>query len=308
MDTRAPEPRAPDADDALPVVVPTPTVDLSRLDASLVAQISSFIRTSLELLNLALTCKSFGWPRSTGTDLSLAEEVAQQVVRSGGNGIEGVRITLPQYVRNTTTWLSILHESENPMKFDTLFKQQGGQRKTIVEHQNGRRTVRCSGVCTAVANNFVMTAGIHYTDFHMAAGTPYLGIVRPMPNLDRSRFGNRFSFYNDSFNNDFLAARTDEWGSGNVHVCRYDPDDGSMSWTSWDYERQLGEVWEGGDTCGSGDTVGLLLNLDDGTLTVYKNNRRLGVMKYGLSGSYCWWAFLVGDTTTTIERCEPPRA
>ena len=42
--------------EVLPVVVAA-TVDLSRIDTSLVTQISSFLGTSRELLNLALTCK-----------------------------------------------------------------------------------------------------------------------------------------------------------------------------------------------------------------------------------------------------------
>ncbi|EJK60048.1 hypothetical protein THAOC_19669, partial [Thalassiosira oceanica] len=74
-----------------PVVVPasTPTVDLSRIDTSLVTHIVSFLGTSLELRSLALTCKSFGWQRpATGLDLSLAEEVARQVVCSGRNDVE----------------------------------------------------------------------------------------------------------------------------------------------------------------------------------------------------------------------------
>ncbi|EJK54954.1 hypothetical protein THAOC_25371, partial [Thalassiosira oceanica] len=41
--------------DVLPVVIVPPTVDLSRFDTSLVAQISSFLGTSHELINLALT-------------------------------------------------------------------------------------------------------------------------------------------------------------------------------------------------------------------------------------------------------------
>ena len=37
-----------------------------------------------------------------------------------------------------------------------------------------------------------------------------------------------------------------------------------------------------------GDRVGLLLDLDQGTMTAYKNDKRLGVMATGLSGEYCW--------------------
>jgi hypothetical protein len=37
-----------------------------------------------------------------------------------------------------------------------------------------------------------------------------------------------------------------------------------------------------------GDRIGLLLDLDQGTMTVYKNDERLGVMATGLSGEYSW--------------------
>ena len=49
-------------------------------------------------------------------------------------------------------------------------------------------------------------------------------------------------------------------------------------------------------------TVGLLLNLYEGTLTVYTNGRRLGVVKDGLSGEYCWYTSLCNDVTLSIER------
>jgi hypothetical protein len=37
-----------------------------------------------------------------------------------------------------------------------------------------------------------------------------------------------------------------------------------------------------------GDRIGMLLDLDQGTMTVYKNDERLGVMATGLSGEYSW--------------------
>ncbi|EJK67589.1 hypothetical protein THAOC_11355, partial [Thalassiosira oceanica] len=65
------------AHDVLPMVVPSVSVDLSRLDTGLVVQIASFIGTSRELLNIALTCKSFGWQQPASCqDWSVAEEVA----------------------------------------------------------------------------------------------------------------------------------------------------------------------------------------------------------------------------------------
>ncbi|EJK59093.1 hypothetical protein THAOC_20729 [Thalassiosira oceanica] len=296
--------------DVLPVVTPTPTptVDLSRLDTGLVTHIVSFLGTSLELRNLALTCKAFGWKQSaTGQDLTLAEEVAQQVVCSWLNGMAGARITLSPYVRGTATWISILHESEHPLKFDTLLGRGIG-------HTNERRTsVHASGgVSTAVASNYVMESGIHYAEFQfqfqISGGRSFIGVARPMPNLDLVRYANGiFHFFVGSWYDDFLAARTGEWGSSNAHACHYSLKTGGMSWTDWD--RDTEEVsWEGMERCRTGDTVGMLLNLDGGTLTVYKNDRRLGVMKDGLSGPYCWFVTVSRGKEVTIKKDEPPRA
>jgi hypothetical protein len=43
--------------------------------------------------------------------------------------------------------------------------------------------------------------------------------------------------------------------------------------------------WEGRQNATElGDRIGLLLDLDQGTMSVYKNDERLGVMATGLSG------------------------
>ena len=179
-------------------------VDLSRFDTGLVAQIASFVGTSHELLNLALTCKAFGWWRqpTSGQDLSLSlvEEVARQTVKPGV--LDGVRITLPQYVRGGTTWLSILNKSENPLKFDTLAGRS-------IEYQNGKRNSVCGKYTynhcqgTAVANNFVMVSGMHFAEFQISGGL-CIGVVRPMPNLNMLSKDNddedvHFNFFTDSF-------------------------------------------------------------------------------------------------------------
>ena len=39
------------------------------------------------------------------------------------------------------------------------------------------------------------------------------------------------------------------------------------------------EQWDGVKSLDGDETIGQLLDLDEGTLTVYKNGRRLGVMK-----------------------------
>ena len=116
-----------------------------------------------------------------------------------------------------------------------------------------------------------------------------------------------FSLANENYP-DFLAQRSDEWGVGDVHACEYFCGSGTMSWTDWEDGVPHEDNWEGMETCSSGDTIGMLLNLDEGTLTVYKNNRRLGVMKDGLSESYCWYVSASAGDAITIKRGEPPVA
>ena len=53
--------------------------------------------------------------------------------------------------------------------------------------------------------------------------------------------------------------------------------------------------------------IGMLLDLDEGTLSVYKNGRKLGVMKRGLAGQYCWVVSLrSGGSQVTIKRGTVP--
>ncbi|EJK66799.1 hypothetical protein THAOC_12242 [Thalassiosira oceanica] len=231
----------------LPVAA-TPTVDLSRVGKDIVTHITSFLGESGELLNLALTCKSFGWRQPTSArNLSLVEEVACQAVCSRATDAE--MSCLPRHVSGTTTWLSILHRFEHLLLFDVLLGRH-------IEHQNGDKTTvqgTNNWKCSAVSSHYVMRSGTHYAEFQVT-GQP-----------------------------------SDEWSACNVHACQYNCGDGGMEWTDWNDEYDYYYVlWEGMEECGTGDTVGMLLDLGEGTLTVYKNSRRLGVMKDGLAGSYCW--------------------
>jgi hypothetical protein len=57
-----------------------------------------------------------------------------------------------------------------------------------------------------------------------------------------------------------------------------------------------------------GDRVGLLLDLDQGSMTVYKNDERLGVMATSLSGEYSWAVTLCNQGTSACIEAAPPPA
>jgi hypothetical protein len=50
-----------------------------------------------------------------------------------------------------------------------------------------------------------------------------------------------------------------------------------------------------------GDHIGMLLDLDQGSMTVYKSVQRLGVMATGLSGEYCWAVSLELQTSSSVR-------
>ncbi len=84
---------------------------------------------------------------------------------------------------------------------------------------------------------------------------------------------------------EFLEGRrTERWGDSDVHWCTFSHWDGTCSWTDWSVESEStvndDADWSGMEGFEFDDgELGLLLDLDAGTLTAYKNGRRLGVMK-----------------------------
>ena len=112
-------------------------VDLSRIDASIVTQISSFVGVSRDLLNLALTCKSFGWRQPASTlGWSLVEEAACQTVCSKSDR---------ESVSRTTTWLTILHKLEQrdrKIKYHEAKKEYEGAWSTWREDPSAERGIK----------------------------------------------------------------------------------------------------------------------------------------------------------------------
>ena len=75
-----------------------------------------------------------------------------------------------------------------------------------------------------------------------------------------------------------------------LQCCLYYVSTGACFSSDWGGSDQLvSNRWEGLECIiSSGDEIGMLLDLDEGTLSVYKNGRKLGVLKNGLAGPYCW--------------------
>ena len=335
-------------DESLPPAINKTADDLSLADPTLVAQVASFLGMSRELLSLALVCKAFGWRQPSSTHgLSLVEEAARQFLANQLQPSDAERDALPQFNNDAATWLSLLSEVERlrlPLKFSKLIRnalpQYNHQTTTWlsilneierlrtplefnkiigpgIEYCGSASTVRNglkpSKHCTAMAN-YVMKRGVHYATYEIIASAGpeecrlpmKFGVARPLRDFSFVNEGSGFDMLNSSFFEDFLAQRTDGW-VGDVHYCHIYSSNGASDWT--DYRSYFEEVyWEGHESFVAGDTIGLLVDLNEGSLTVYKNGRRLGVAKNGLAGEYCFFTGLGarGINEVSIKRGTPP--
>ena len=295
-------------DSVLPVVkIRTFTVDLSRIDPILVAHVASFLGLSRELLSMALTCKAFGWRGASSTPggSSLVEEVARQFLANQLQPSDVERDALPRYNNGTSSWLRILNDLERlrlPLKFNKLIGP------GIAQSENDSRVKAKLDIrytYSTAMTDYVMRRGVHYATYDLIYdGGLSIGVARPLHDY----FPENEVRYNSLFDNrrfgGLQAQRTDEW-VGDVHCCQIECRQGFMEWTNFQ-ESETSILWEGMENFYPGDTAGLLVDLNRGTLTVYRNGRRLGVVKDGLVGKYCFFALLTSGDEVSIERGAPP--
>lgn len=256
---------------------------------------------SVDVFNLALTCKQFGI--STNEKPSLIEDSARIAVRDIAT--EEELATLPYYEgKNALADYHYLQFTRGPLTFDQLV---GGieyaniDDKSCVKHrgQNGSFSWE-----TALSNN-ILRSGKHYVTFELSSSsstvTAHLGVMRPgQANQNAKEHPTHSKFFDN-----FSQRLGGDNNNNNIQCCMYDTINGLC------YSRKGCtdcDPWDGTEVeeVFPGDEIGMLLDLDEGSLSVYKNGRNLGVMKRGLAGEYCWIASMSKGAQVTIKRGTVP--
>ena len=283
-----------------------PSDTLDTLDNDLLTRCASYLDAE-GLARLGRTSARFGIPQAN-QQRSLVNEAARQQFRQSATDQE--RGSLPQYGDESDIGLYRTLESlRRPLCFDDLTGGGfGPQENPASVTFTGR-----AGGSTAMSGH-VMRGGRHFVEFTITNDEQdlqyiNLGVIRPVSltnDMDLEADWKRSvtpmlvsSTYKPAVSEKLRSQRTASWGDSNVHCCAYHCHDGNRTWTDWNNQKVV-SVWQGSDEglAGSG-TVGLLLDLNEGTLSVFKNGRRLGVMKDGLGGEYVW--FFSGFTSCTIS-------
>ena len=148
-----------------------------------------------------------------------------------------------------------------------------------------------------------MRSGRHFSIFTQD-GDASIGIVRPVQ-INRSDFGDieleEFTPSMSRLWGYLRGKRTERWGASNVQCCN--TASGRIYWYDWrNYQQNRGIV---GLQRGA-PIIGLLLDLDEGTLSLYQNGQMLATLKDGLSGEYCWYLAVINGVSVTIERGSAP--
>jgi hypothetical protein len=245
-----------------------------------------------DLLRLAAACRRFfikciaapPTPRTTtsvgaaaaeATEMwSIVEEVGRRWIVDCNDQEQG---WVPR--RGRESWLGLMWEVES-LRCAAVFSR---SHEDITLSEGG--TVAMKGVDysnRAAASKAVMRAGHHYAQFTVMSGfLMNFGVIRPGWDVEGGQNAQRVDghcFYN---------ALNGQWVPGN-------------------------HDWEGRQSANEeGDRIGMLLDLDQGTMTVYKNDERLGVMATGLSGEYSWavsllWHIHVTHGSVRIGADEAP--
>ncbi|EJK76513.1 hypothetical protein THAOC_01721, partial [Thalassiosira oceanica] len=258
----------------------TRTVDISRTDQDLVAGIASFLGSG-DLVNVGLTCRRLG-TRSEGQQLSLVDRAAKVAFETSATDEERTR--LPKYDDEShLSLLSRLEQARRPLEFDRFVSV--GWRHS----PGGRSGILCrsKGKYETAASTCIMRAGRHYAAFTLvsaAVPTARVGVMRPI----RARHLESFDPVGPEACDLIRSERSSRW-SGNVHACQHECFTGTCVWNDGERKRS-DDGWVGivGTGVDRACEVGLLLDLDKGTITVYNDNRRCGIMKSGLAGEYCF--------------------
>ncbi|EJK65977.1 hypothetical protein THAOC_13125 [Thalassiosira oceanica] len=291
---------------------PSATPDV--LGNDLLVRCASYLNAD-GLARLGRTSSRFGIPQSqAGQQRSLANEAARQRFRRSATDEE--RSRLPKYVDESDVGLlRALEQLRRPLCFDELVGNG-------FSPQENQASVTCAtydeGWSTAVSGH-TMRGGRHFVEFEVTGNNhsmiPYisLGAIRPVSLTDGIELqadwrGSVYPLsvrYMPALSENLRSQRTARWGESRVHCCAYYCVSGRCFWTDWNNEVDNSN-WQGQERLQGSGTIGLLLDLNEGTLSVFKDGRRLGAMKEGLGGEYCWFVTADSPCTISISRGRAP--
>ncbi|EJK47936.1 hypothetical protein THAOC_33309 [Thalassiosira oceanica] len=299
---------------------------LQKVEAALFNPDVAFLLAALldarDLCRASLTCKALGAKRDHGP--SLVEEAARRQFECAS---VWERSCLPKY--DGEGWIELYHHLlmlRSELTFDRLLARNirhGADASTVTRKTNSGS----SASATALCSNHVMRAGRHFAHF-TATRSEMIGVIRPNIQVNASDFDEyvelngtlahligsyrsqgevtEFTPGIQEFWRYLMSYRTARWSDSNVHCC-YCIFVGTEDEDEDEDEDEVGHHfccfdWASGPVPGrmignlnQSLPIGLLLDLNEGSLSIYQDGRRFATLKDGLSGEYCWYGTVWHD-------------
>ena len=290
-----------------------PINTLDALDSDLLIRCASYLDAD-GLAQLGRTCARVGLPQP-GQQRSLVNEAAHQ--RFQQNATDEETSSLPKYDGESDIGLfRALELLRQPLRFDELVGNGFSPQKhpaSVTHNTMGDWSTAMSG--------HAMRGGRHFVEFSIASSSSmplvFLGVIRPVSltngiDLETDWRGCVSPMFVSSNNKPAVSEklrsqRTAKWGGSSIHCCTYYSYHGHCFWTDWDIEVRSFLDWRGQEGLGENrGKIGLLLDLNEGTLSVFKNTRRLGVVKDGLGGEYVWFVSVYSGCTNSMSKGRAP--
>ena len=291
--------------------LPAVASESALANVDVVRLIATFLN-AVELCQVKATCKALGSANEEATfnELSITDEAARRVFESAS---DEEKILLPRY--DGEGWIELYHHLlmlRARLSFDQLVGRYVGHRGGDTAVVQGMIIHGLHRLSQAICGGYIMRAGKHWATFTSSSGfdsSQDVGVIRPLPGWDKKGLDN---FYPCSPHHNLQHERTDRW-EGDVHYCCVRMIDGSSCfsevhlrplcfWSDWKGD-EIRSDWVGQDNYNEDcTTLGMLLDLDNGTLSLYQNGRRLGTLMDGLAGEYCWTAGFLRGGDVSIRR------
>ncbi|EJK57928.1 hypothetical protein THAOC_21988 [Thalassiosira oceanica] len=278
------------------------TVESALASIDVLGHLAAFLEAG-ELCQVRATCKALGSRDDSAFDgLSMTEEAARRIYESASDEEKAM---LPRH--DGEGWIELCHHLLM-LRARLTFDQLVGC--CLEYHEGDKAAVHGTfGASSAICGNHIMRAGKHWATFVLRsedAAYQSVGVIRPLPGWDQRRLED-FHPSNDIIRDDLRREWTTRW-EGDVHFCQFYRD-GMLFYSDWEAEGESAAFfWEGFHNYDKRiHTLGLLLDLDGGTLSVYQKGQKVGTLKNGLAGVYCWIASFrgswnIGSESSSIKR------
>jgi len=282
------------------------TEGLLALPDEVLGRIASQLHDPNQLLTLALTCNYFK---------KVVEGAAQTFIDVCATDEE--RNNLPQVnllMADTEEWVGrnwgivtkyrLILKHRESLQFDQIVG--------YVEHTEGDKSNLHTIPGRRVANGFgssnrIMRSGVHKVIFELggvAEASAMIGIARPMDYNNKALYDHRNRYRFDPRDDGIKAKYPPAWqGENQVNI---------VMWSLFGHiflsRGQENEYcFLRNDGFNESDRVGFLLNMDNGTLALYRNGNHVGEIASGLVGEYVWVARLgrsLRNEDASVRICE----